>query len=123
MKQAIVAQCLKQAMMVHDGEKIGHYDEFNGYMQSVSTRYNEFHVYDDAKDAKDAIRLSSGPHAPDYWAGPCNSDGYYIVHKPDFSNQKYFFKWMAAEDVSPEWTVRMAGALFAPVRTGEPVSR
>lgn len=101
MKQAIVGQCLKQAIMVHDGIKIEHFDEFNGYMRSVSTRYNERHVYDSAEEARNEVRWATGPDKPIYWIGPCNSNGYYLMRKSDFSNPRYFFKWMTTEMVTP----------------------
>jgi hypothetical protein len=102
MKRAIVGCCLKQALAIQEGKPVSKVDEFNGYIRSTSTRYNEYKVYDSVEEARSEVRMSAGPHEPIYWVGPCNSEGYYIVHKADFSNPKYFYKWMTIDEITTE---------------------
>ena len=83
MKRAIVGCCLKQALAIQEGKP-------------------EYKVYDSVEEARSEVRMSAGPHEPIYWVGPCNSEGYYIVHKADFSNPKYFYKWMTIDEITTE---------------------
>jgi hypothetical protein len=102
MKQAIVGCCLNQALMMSKGKTISYADGFNGYIRSTSTQENKYKVYDSHDEARRAVLDGYGSHGSFYWTGPCNSKGYYIVHKADFSNPKYFYKWMTTEDISQD---------------------